>query len=150
MTIRAIWQRITTSQYARALEAEVAGQGAEIERLRAENHALLNSILGIAGIPPIPVSVATDQNVARLFRGDAVRDETGFSSTDGKGLGSEDPSYISNRSSSPGKPLHSKSVATAARLKACSNVAVPLRRRSWHQISRMFEFESARKPVTSD
>ncbi|MHB8541773.1 MAG: hypothetical protein ACYDCD_12665 [Candidatus Acidiferrales bacterium] len=34
------------SRYTRALEDEVA-------RLRAENHALVNSILGVAGIPPI-------------------------------------------------------------------------------------------------
>ena len=31
---------------------------AEVARLRAENRALLNSILGIAGVPPLPVVVA--------------------------------------------------------------------------------------------
>jgi hypothetical protein len=77
-----IWRRITsiygersrTALYSGALESEVARQGAEVMRhraendqqraaiasqqneilrLRAENRALLNSILGIAGIPPI-------------------------------------------------------------------------------------------------
>jgi hypothetical protein len=50
-----MWQRITTTRYTRALEAEVARERAENERLRAENRALLNSILGIAGVPPLPV-----------------------------------------------------------------------------------------------
>ena len=66
------------TQYARAVEAALAReqergawQGGEISRLRGEitqmraeyarvreeNRALLNSILGIAGIPPIPVAI---------------------------------------------------------------------------------------------
>jgi hypothetical protein len=69
-----ILRRITTTPHSRALESEVARQSAEvtqqraendqqraliasqqneIARLRAENRALLNSILGIAGIPPV-------------------------------------------------------------------------------------------------
>jgi len=36
--------------------AEIARLREEIVRVRAENRALLNSILGIAGIPPIPVA----------------------------------------------------------------------------------------------
>jgi hypothetical protein len=44
--LRNLWQRLTTNKYVQALEAEV-------ERLRAENRALMNSILGIAGIPPV-------------------------------------------------------------------------------------------------
>src|SRR5271168_3927510 len=49
MTLRGIWSRLAATNYTRALEREVA-------RLRAENRALLNSILGIAGVPPITVS----------------------------------------------------------------------------------------------
>jgi hypothetical protein len=41
--------------------AEIERQYAEIARLRAENRALLNSILGIAGVPPLP---ATDADLA--------------------------------------------------------------------------------------
>ena len=44
--IREFWNWVVKSRYVRALEAEV-------ERLRAENRALMNSILGIAGIPPV-------------------------------------------------------------------------------------------------
>ncbi len=44
--IHDLWKRFVTSKYVRALEAELA-------RLRSENRALMNSILGIAGIPPI-------------------------------------------------------------------------------------------------
>lgn len=49
MLIRDLWRRISRTRYTRSLEAEVA-------RLRVENQALLNSILGIAGVPPILVS----------------------------------------------------------------------------------------------
>jgi hypothetical protein len=58
--IERIWNRLTTTSYARWLECQVAREHAEMERLRAENRALLNSILGIAGVPPI-----VTPNVAR-------------------------------------------------------------------------------------
>lgn len=44
--MKEVWKWLITSRYVRALEAEV-------DRLRAENRALMNSILGIAGIPPV-------------------------------------------------------------------------------------------------
>ena len=40
-------------RYVRALEDEVARGRAEIVRLREENRALLNSVLGTAGVAPI-------------------------------------------------------------------------------------------------
>lgn len=62
MKLFEIWRRIATTRYARELESEVsrmrgeiARERAENSRLRAENRALLNSILGIAGIPPVLV-----------------------------------------------------------------------------------------------
>ncbi|HUO34889.1 MAG TPA: hypothetical protein VMU43_07840 [Candidatus Acidoferrum sp.] len=65
MRLVELWRRFTTTRHARELEAEIARQRMELERqraenerLRAENRALLNSILGIAGIPPIVVADA--------------------------------------------------------------------------------------------
>jgi len=49
MKLREIGGRLVATNYTRALEREVA-------RLRAENRALLNSIFGIAGVPPIIVA----------------------------------------------------------------------------------------------
>jgi hypothetical protein len=58
MTLRELWWRITSTRYTRALEAELAHAHSENALLRAENRALLNSILGIAGVPPIVVPQA--------------------------------------------------------------------------------------------
>jgi hypothetical protein len=41
------------SRYVRLIEEQVARERAEVERLRAENRALLNSLLSTAGAPPI-------------------------------------------------------------------------------------------------
>jgi hypothetical protein len=43
------------SRYVRMVEEELAMARAEVERLREENRALLNSLLGTAGVPPIEV-----------------------------------------------------------------------------------------------
>jgi len=40
-------------RYVRLLEEEVARERAENDRLRAENRALMNSLLGTAGFPPV-------------------------------------------------------------------------------------------------
>lgn len=52
--LKTSWRWLTTTRYTRTLEAEV-------ERLRAENRALLNSLLGTAGFPPIEMSEAKTQ-----------------------------------------------------------------------------------------
>jgi hypothetical protein len=125
MNLAEIWRRLTTTRRARSLEAElareraanaeqgteVARQGAEIIRLRAENRALLNSILGIAGVPPVSASlddlaVAQSQNAT--------------------------PPSVARTAN------HSRSYSTP-------HVAAPTRRRSWPQIHRLLEFESAQK-----
>ena len=52
-SLSASWRWLTTGRYTRTLEDEV-------ERLRVENRALLNSLLGTAGFPPIhPDTVGT-------------------------------------------------------------------------------------------
>jgi len=70
-------RRIFTRRYARALEDELARTDAEIlrtreenDRLRVENRALLNSILGIAGIPPV---ITTAPGEAELQWAEAAR-----------------------------------------------------------------------------
>lgn len=103
-TIAELWRRWTATRYTRMLEADV-------ERLRAENRALLNSILGIAGVPPISVP-ATE-----MRRGEAIGD---------------------HRASSENGPSLRRSISRA-------QGAVPVRRRSWHQINRALEIDSARK-----
>ena len=127
MNLAEIWRRLTTTPYARALEAElarervanaeqgteVARQGAEIIRLRAENRALLNSILGIAGVPPVSASL-------------------------------DDLAATQSQNATP------PSVARTAnhsgpRANSTPHAAAPTRRRSWPQIHRLLEFESAQK-----
>ena len=46
-------------KYVGLLEEEVARQRSEVERLRAENRALMNSLLGTAGFPPVEFPEAT-------------------------------------------------------------------------------------------
>jgi hypothetical protein len=110
------WRRITSTRYTRALEAEVA-------RLRAENRALLNSILGIAGVPPITVP-------------DSVSIGNGPPALPGR------PSRIQGEVS----PNTQTRAAGLANGKTHGpNTVAAMRRRSWHQIYRMLEIDSARK-----
>ena len=132
MAIREFWRRLTTTRYARALEFELAGCRAEIQRLRTENRALLNSILGIAGIPPVLVDHGFSLDTAKNVPGGAV------SFTRGRAEHSSAQRYGADEA-------RNENLNSAVR-----EVATPLRRRSWHQISRIFEFESARKAVASD
>ncbi len=106
MKMREMWKRLTTTRYARELEVELARLRSENKLLRAENRGLLNSILGIAGVPPVPASA-------------------------------EDLAVVENRSIAA--PRNAGARAERA------HVAVPMRKRSWQQINRMLEFESARK-----
>ena len=120
MNLAEMWRRLTTNRRARTLEAELvreraanAHQGIEITRLRAENRALLNSILGIAGVPPVSASL-------------------------------DDLTATQSQNATP------PSVARTAnhsgpRANSTPHVAAPTRRRSWPQIHRLLEFESAQK-----
>jgi hypothetical protein len=127
MNLTEIFRRFTTTRYARTLEAELARertvnaqqgieigkQDGEIARLRAENRALLNSILGIAGVPPVSASLddlAATQN------------------------------EIATQLPTARTANHSRSRANPP-----PHVAAPTRRRSWPQIHRRLEFDSAQK-----
>jgi hypothetical protein len=56
------------SRYVRLLEEQIARERAEIERLRTENRALLNSLLGTAGVPPIEAPPAHPAQIAPIRR----------------------------------------------------------------------------------
>ena len=113
-----IWRRMTAGRYTRALEAEVA-------RLRGENRALLNSILGIAGVPPSPVAAGEVESCGLAGGLDAVvagGSKNGLKTASAQG---GDARRAGRQAGGPG--------------------ASPMRRRSWQQINRMLEFESGRK-----
>ncbi|HEX2776002.1 MAG TPA: hypothetical protein VHN10_05125 [Candidatus Acidoferrales bacterium] len=97
-------------------------------RLRAKNRALLNSILGIAGAPPITV----------------LPDSVSIGSQDARSLHLE-----GGRGSAPAgatQPrLPSAQVSAAIGKTRRANLVTPMRKRSWHQIYRMLEIDSARK-----
>lgn len=107
MKLQEIWRRVFDARYSGILEAELA-------RLRAENRALLNSILGIAGVPPITVGADAPASTPSVGMAAAKKSET---------------------------PGDSSARATAKSV----SVAAPTRRRSWHQVYRMLEIDSARK-----
>jgi len=154
-SLQKFWQRIMTTRYARALEAfarlecalreEVARERAENLRLRAENRALLNSILGIAGVPPLPVIVAPPAAVTEL------RPPAGAPAAAAPPIARTSPGARSSPSipSAIAGAAIGADVAPPASQSAvkpgAANVAVPMRRRSWQQINRMLEFESTKK-----
>jgi hypothetical protein len=181
--IRTLWQRFASTRLARALESaaraeralndEVSHQRAEIDRLRAENRALLNSILGIAGIPPIPVPAFTPNPVTTftplspavghsespthsraadesLLRPPHLLQTAPTSDSSSRQSGTRNDSPLSpspQRSQSPNpSQISSSESATqpSAPTKPRSLAALPTRRRYWHQINRLLELESAR------
>jgi hypothetical protein len=115
MSLRELWFRFTTTRYTRSLEREVA-------RLRAENRALLNSILGIAGVPPLPVMELPEGVPDAEIKTSSIPEIP-------RGARGDTRAPI-NVLADGGKNSHG---------------AAPLRRRSWQQINRMLEFESARR-----
>ncbi|HTU34261.1 MAG TPA: hypothetical protein VMF66_10705 [Candidatus Acidoferrum sp.] len=114
--VREALRQLTATRYTRSLEAEVA-------RLRVENRALLNSILGVAGIPP--VTVLTDQ----------TENERQFDAPGNKSSSGLDSAGVA-RLKGIGPRTGVRRVAPAG--------GAPLRRRSWHQINQALEIGSAR------
>ena len=104
--------RMLRSRYVRELEREVA-------RLRAENRALLNSLLGTAGVPPLRVE---DSPAA------------------------PPPIYPQAASAARGRAARASAGHNAGSSHAAESIATPpVRRRSWQQIGRMLEIEEARR-----
>lgn len=151
-----IWQRVTSTRHTRELEAELAHRRAEIDRLRAENRALLNSILGIAGIPPLTLSAQShSESSTRPLADD---DSTFRPPPPANHAGTNGPSALrqeSERSDSSGAPLPAEQGTrprndSSHSAPSIRQLATPLRRRSWHQINRILEIESARKPAAAN
>jgi len=112
-----------TSRHSRELEneasrlrEEIARERDESARLRAENRALLNSILGIAGIPPVLV----EENAAPAPGEPPTAESAEIKSSSASGR--------------PRAPRSGKGTPVA-----------PARRRSWHQITQSLELASARR-----
>jgi hypothetical protein len=158
MHLRDMWQRITTTRYTRTLEAEVV-------RLRAENRGLLNSILGIAGIPPIvvtPADFATEAAIMDHIKSASPANKAPQHAPQTAPLdsvpalprpdkpSSSAPARVhfkteSGASRRPGGIPHANSPRVGRFNGQAQHNASPMRRRSWQQINRMLEFESARK-----
>lgn len=133
MKLRESWGRLVGTNYTRALESDVA-------RLRMENRALLNSILGLAGVPPL-VLAADDPAVTAAVK----------FGTEATAL-NRGPVLESERSAVNAASVESSSALSASRVvqratveRGMKSVATPIRRRSWHQIYRMLEIDAARK-----
>jgi len=160
-TVIDLWQRLTATRYTRALEAEVA-------RLRAENRAMLNSILGISGVPPITVEAVPVEEITAVAVGPSDaggKAKRGPSWWRSLGMTAErktaqpldsrqhqDPPLQeargtrkdSSKGNSKGNSKGERAGETPA-LQRRVQVASPMRRRSWQQINRALEFASARK-----
>ncbi|HEX5424368.1 MAG TPA: hypothetical protein VFW94_12530 [Candidatus Acidoferrales bacterium] len=115
--VRETLRQLMGTQYTRSLEAEIA-------RLRAENRALLNSILGVAGVPPITVSTDEAASEHRDVRRSAVGAGSGL---DAAGVAR----------------LRGMGARNGTR-RVAPSVTAPVRRRSWHQINQALEIDSAR------
>ena len=132
MNFPMLWRRITATRYTRTLEAEVA-------RLRAENRALLNSILGIAGVPPISVAEGEWKADASAMADEAeLRAPAAPGDASAPGANAAVPNVKTPMGAN-------RSRESAGPRKESGAQATPMRRRSWHQINRMLEFESAKK-----
>lgn len=106
------------TRYTRSLEEEVA-------RLRAENHALMNSVLGVAGIPPMRTASRANAFAKTSHCQFVARDA-------GKTLADEDAAHP--------KTGPAEAMGTVGR----EEQRTALRRRSWQQIERAREIEDAR------
>jgi hypothetical protein len=127
--IRQFLRRITRTRYARALETDLARVLKENSRLRNENRGLLNSILGIAGIPPVYPDSAEEPRSFLSARAGPEAPASGPVSPSREHRSEADASQTA-------PPIeHRKSPGQVT----------PLRRRSWHQINRALEFNAARK-----
>ncbi len=154
ISFHTIWHRLA-SPHGRALRLENASLQSEISRLRDENRALLNSILGIAGmkpLPPLPISATASFHTPPAA--------AGHSESSPPSRAADRPLSTSTASSSPADvpstpPLRQSETRNGSSHPAPASSprqirTPPHRRRSWHQINRLLEIQSTRKEVASD
>jgi hypothetical protein len=121
------------TRYTRALEEEIL-------RLRAENRALVNSILGVAGIPPMRAAALAGSGLPAQAgftpgRARETRKRTENSGAQSLSVGAT----LGPSGRGKPRPYNMKTRDAEAILPAA-----PLRRRSWQQIGRALEIEDAR------
>jgi hypothetical protein len=165
MMLASVWNsiarllRVMRTPYTRSLEGEVS-------RLRAENRALLNSILGIAGLPPMRL----ETKLAREHRRDSLRagSSPGGNTLPRAGASPRGGTLLrasSNPSTGAGIPAPavaakgdsatrvSANAAGTAHISAEQGIVLPVnatRRRSWQQINRILEIEESRRLLNRD
>jgi hypothetical protein len=101
------------SRYVRELENEVW-------RLRGENRAMMNSLLGTVGVPPLQIPETRKESPATLHSRRLL--ERRFANP-----GADPQAEVNHENDAEGISLP------------------PIRRRSWQQIGRMLEIEEARR-----
>ena len=155
ISIRTLWRSFASP---RASDVELARLRDEIARLRAENRALLNSILGIAGLPagqagmkplpPVPLPNFTTQPATASHSGPSTphraadRPLPTTTSSDPSSQAGPSTAVASEPPLRQSETRNDSSISTDAPRMIHTP---PHRRRSWHQINRLLEFQSARK-----
>lgn len=144
MTWRDHIPEILKSRYTGALEDEVA-------RLHKENRALINSILSVAGLPPLQLEaeVARENHRAQIEvkarRHGAPVAEQAASALRHDNAGSSDA--VDSRPFEAGVSGSSSSTPSGQGMMLPVN---PHRRRSWQQINRILEIEETRQITNRD
>jgi hypothetical protein len=133
VTLREIWRRLVATRYTGALEREVA-------RLRLENRALLNSILGIAGVPPIVVPADDPATQAAVGASVATASAVGSGAPESE-RGTAKAATIASASAASAHQIGKRAAAE----RGTKGIVAPMRRRSWQQIYRILEIDAARK-----
>jgi hypothetical protein len=136
--------RIFRSRYVRVLEDEVS-------RLRNENRALINSVLSIAGLPPLRLEaeIARENHLAEIElktrRSGAAAQATTMGEVGRDRTGS--PAAHDTNSVEQGASRNASSPPMGQGIGLPAN---PHRRRSWQQINRILEIEETRQITNRD
>lgn len=133
--------RIFRTRYTRALEAEVA-------RLRAENRGLLNSILSIAGLPPLRL----EAEITREHHREQIAAKADFRARHGHNH-SASSNFAQTARAGPGCTPNTPGPYDDAAPRTGQGIVLPVnpqRRRSWQQINRILEIEESRQVHNRD